>query len=161
MSSINNKQTTLNGKISFNGVGLHTGKSTKVTLCPAEANHGYKFQRTDVENDIIIEADCDLVTDTSRGTTLEKEGVSISTVEHVLAALVGCEVDNALIQIDGPMAVHGVELQQQRVHFRVAHRVVDECNLRAALQQRADRQLAHAAHSVDGVGGHVSILGFV
>src|SRR6056300_529316 len=102
MSSINNKQTTLNGKISFNGVGLHTGKPTKVTLCPAEANHGYKFQRTDVENDVIIEADCDLVTDTSRGTTLEKNGASISTVEHVLAALVGSEVDNALIQIDGP-----------------------------------------------------------
>lgn len=139
MSSINNKQTTLNGKISFNGVGLHTGKSTKVTLCPAESNHGYKFQRTDVENDIIIEADCDLVTDTSRGTTLEKEGVSISTVEHVLAALVGCEVDNALIQIDGPEMpimdgssiefvkgineIGTVELDEQKEYFEIPYNI--------------------------------------
>ncbi|MEC8693458.1 MAG: UDP-3-O-acyl-N-acetylglucosamine deacetylase, partial [Bacteroidota bacterium] len=139
MSSINNKQTTLNGTISFNGVGLHTGKSTKVTLCPAEANHGYKFQRTDVENNIIIDADCDLVTDTSRGTTLEKEGVSISTVEHVLAALVGCEVDNALIQIDGPEMpimdgssiefvksinkIGTVELDEQKEYFEIPYNI--------------------------------------
>lgn len=100
--SNNNKQTTLKDTLSFSGVGLHTGKSTTVSLCPAPANHGYKFQRTDLSDEILIEADCDLVTDTSRGTTLEKDGISISTVEHVLAALVGCEIDNALIKVDGP-----------------------------------------------------------
>ena len=102
MSNINPKQTTLKEAISFEGRGLHTGAKVKVTLCPAEAYHGYKFQRTDLPEQPVIEADCDLVTDTSRGTTLEKNGASISTVEHVLAALVGSEVDNALIQIDGP-----------------------------------------------------------
>jgi UDP-3-O-[3-hydroxymyristoyl] N-acetylglucosamine deacetylase/3-hydroxyacyl-[acyl-carrier-protein] dehydratase len=102
MSNLNPKQTTLNESISFQGVGLHTGASVTVTLCPAPENHGYKFQRTDLPDQPIIEADCDLVTDTSRGTTLEKNGASVSTIEHVLASLVGMEVDNALICVDGP-----------------------------------------------------------
>ena len=102
MSNINPKQTTLKNSISFEGVGLHTGAKVVVTLCPAEAFHGYKFQRTDLPEQPIIEADCELVTDTSRGTTLEKNGASVSTVEHVLAALVGSEIDNALIQVNGP-----------------------------------------------------------
>lgn len=72
MSNINPKQTTLKEAISFDGVGLHTGAKVTVTLCPAEAYHGYKFQRVDLADQPIIEADCDLVTDTSRGTTLEK-----------------------------------------------------------------------------------------
>jgi UDP-3-O-[3-hydroxymyristoyl] N-acetylglucosamine deacetylase/3-hydroxyacyl-[acyl-carrier-protein] dehydratase len=102
MSNLNPKQTTLNKSISFQGVGLHTGANVTVTLCPAAENHGYKFQRTDLPDQPIIEADCDLVTDTSRGTTLEKNGASVSTIEHVLASLVGMEVDNVLICVDGP-----------------------------------------------------------
>ena len=102
MSNLNPKQTTLNKSISFQGVGLHTGANVTVTLCPAPENHGYKFQRTDLPDQPIIEADCDLVTDTSRGTTLEKNGASVSTIEHVLASLVGMEVDNVLICVDGP-----------------------------------------------------------
>lgn len=102
MSNLNPKQTTLNESISFHGVGLHTGAKVTVTLCPAPENHGYKFQRTDLPDQPIIEADCDLVTDTSRGTTLEKNGASVSTIEHVLASLVGMEVDNVLICVDGP-----------------------------------------------------------
>ena len=102
MGKINQKQTTLNESIQFQGVGLHTGASVTVTLVPATDNHGYKFQRVDLDEQPIIEADCDLVTDTSRGTTLEKNGAKISTVEHMLAALVATEVDNVLIQVDGP-----------------------------------------------------------
>ncbi len=102
MGKINQKQTTLNESIQFKGVGLHTGESVTVTLVPASDNHGYKFQRIDLDGQPIIEADCDLVTDTSRGTTLEKNGAKISTVEHMLAALVATEVDNVLIQVDGP-----------------------------------------------------------
>lgn len=96
------KQTTLKGKIEFRGVGLHTGTDTLMVVLPAPENHGYRFQRMDVEGYPVIEADCDLVVDTSRGTTLEKHGARVYTVEHILAALVGSEVDNALIQLSGP-----------------------------------------------------------
>jgi UDP-3-O-[3-hydroxymyristoyl] N-acetylglucosamine deacetylase / 3-hydroxyacyl-[acyl-carrier-protein] dehydratase len=96
------KQTTIKESVTIAGVGLHTGAEVKLTFVPAAANHGYKFQRVDLENQPIIEADCDLVVDTSRGTTLEKNGARVSTVEHALAALVGLEIDNVLLQIDGP-----------------------------------------------------------
>lgn len=102
MSKLNPKQTTLKSPVTLSGVGLHTGANVTLTFHPAPENHGYKFRRTDIAEQPIIEADCDLVTDTSRGTTLEKKGVKISTVEHVLAALVGCEIDNVLMDIDGP-----------------------------------------------------------
>ncbi|MFZ9755889.1 MAG: bifunctional UDP-3-O-[3-hydroxymyristoyl] N-acetylglucosamine deacetylase/3-hydroxyacyl-ACP dehydratase, partial [Bacteroidia bacterium] len=102
MTEINPKQTTLKTAVSLSGVGLHTGALVTVTIHPAEAHHYYKFRRTDLEGQPIIEADCDLVTDTSRGTTLEKNGATVSTIEHVLAALVGLEIDNALIDINGP-----------------------------------------------------------
>lgn len=96
------KQTTLKQAVTVSGVGLHTGAKVNLTFNPAPANHWYKFQRTDLEGQPIIEADCELVTDTSRGTTLEKGNVKVSTVEHALAALVGLEIDNVLLQIDGP-----------------------------------------------------------
>jgi UDP-3-O-[3-hydroxymyristoyl] N-acetylglucosamine deacetylase/3-hydroxyacyl-[acyl-carrier-protein] dehydratase len=96
------KQRTLKGVIQLTGVGLHTGATVNLKLCPASENHGYKFQRTDVEGEPIIPADCDLVTTTQRGTTLELGGVKVHTTEHVLAALYGCELDNVLIQLDGP-----------------------------------------------------------
>jgi len=66
------KQTTLKEAVTISGVGLHTGAAVNLTFCPAPENHGYKFQRVDLDNQPIIEADCDLVVDTSRGTTLEK-----------------------------------------------------------------------------------------
>ena len=96
------KQTTLKNSITVSGVGLHTGAVVNLTFSPAPVNHWYKFQRTDLEGQPIIEADCELVVDTSRGTTLEKNGARVSTVEHALAALVGLEIDNVLLEIDGP-----------------------------------------------------------
>ncbi len=96
------KQTTLKKAVTVSGVGLHTGANVQLTFMPAPVNHWYKFQRVDLENKPIIDADCDLVVDTSRGTTLEKNGARVSTVEHALAALVGLEIDNVLLQIDGP-----------------------------------------------------------
>ena len=96
------KQTTLKNSITVSGVGLHTGAIVNLTFSPAPANHWYKFQRIDLDGQPIIEADCELVVDTSRGTTLEKNGARVSTVEHALAALVGLEIDNVLLQIDGP-----------------------------------------------------------
>ncbi len=96
------KQRTLKQEIHFQGIGLHTGAKVNLTICPAQANHGYKFQRTDLENKPLIKADCDLVVDTNRGTTLEQNGARVHTVEHVLSALYANMVDNALIQVDGP-----------------------------------------------------------
>src|SRR4051812_7683214 len=96
------KQTTLKSSVTISGVGLHTGQKVNLTFKPAPENHGYKFQRIDVPSKPIIEADVDNVIDTERGTTIGKDGVKVSTVEHVLAALAGLEIDNVLMEIDGP-----------------------------------------------------------
>lgn len=95
-------QRTLKSSVSLSGIGLHTGAKVNVTIVPAAENHGYKFQRIDVDGKPIIKADADLVISTERGTTLEQNGVRVHTTEHLLAALYGMQVDNALIQIDGP-----------------------------------------------------------
>lgn len=96
------KQHTLNSAVSISGTGLHTGINVDMTLKPANAGFGYQFQRIDLPGQPIIKADCELVTDTSRGTTLEDNGARVSTVEHILAALVGMGVDNCLIELNGP-----------------------------------------------------------
>jgi UDP-3-O-[3-hydroxymyristoyl] N-acetylglucosamine deacetylase/3-hydroxyacyl-[acyl-carrier-protein] dehydratase len=96
------KQRTLKSPIKLQGVGLHTGEKVTLEICPAPDNHGYKFQRIDLEGSPIIKADADLVVATDRGTTLESNGARVYTTEHVLAALYGCQVDNALIKLDGP-----------------------------------------------------------
>ena len=99
---MNNKQHTITKAVTLSGVGLHTGVVANLTFLPAPANHGIKFQRVDLPGQPIADADVDYVVDTSRGTTIEHNGARINTVEHVLAALVGLEIDNILIQLDGP-----------------------------------------------------------
>ena len=96
------KQHTLAEFISISGTGLHTGINVDMTLRPANPGFGFQFQRMDLVGTLPIKADCDLVTDTSRGTTLEQGNVKINTVEHILAALVGMGVDNCLIEVNGP-----------------------------------------------------------
>ncbi|MCU0389393.1 MAG: bifunctional UDP-3-O-[3-hydroxymyristoyl] N-acetylglucosamine deacetylase/3-hydroxyacyl-ACP dehydratase, partial [Chitinophagaceae bacterium] len=96
------KQHTLKSSVSINGTGLHTGAFVHMTLKPANPGYGFQFQRIDLPGQPIIKADCDFVTDTSRGTTLEANGGKVSTVEHILAALVGTGIDNCLIEINGP-----------------------------------------------------------
>lgn len=96
------KQHTLSQSISISGTGLHTGVLVDMTLHPANPGYGIQFQRVDLLNQPVIKADCDLVTDTSRGTTLQVGDAKVSTVEHILAALVGLGVDNALIELNGP-----------------------------------------------------------
>ena len=101
---LNHKQQTIKKSVTLSGVGLHTGVVTKMTFLPAKPNHGIKFQRIDLPGSPIIDADCDNVVDVSRGTTIEQSGARISTIEHTLAALTGLEIDNVLIQVDGPEA---------------------------------------------------------
>ena len=94
------KQKTIKGEISLTGVGLHTGKEVTITFRPAPINNGFTFVRKDLEGNPIIEADANYVVNTQRGTNLEKLGVKIQTPEHVLAALVGCDLDNVIIELD-------------------------------------------------------------
>lgn len=96
------KQHTLSKSVSISGTGLHTGINVDMTLRPANPGFGFQFQRIDIPGSDPIKADCDLVTDTSRGTTLEQGNVKVSTVEHILAALTGLGVDNCLIEVNGP-----------------------------------------------------------
>ena len=94
------KQTTIAGEITLKGVGLHTGQEVIMTFKPAPVNNGYSFVRVDLEGHPIIEADASYVINTQRGTNLEKKGVFIQTSEHVLAAFVGCDVDNVIIELN-------------------------------------------------------------
>jgi len=94
------KQTTIFKPVSLSGVGLHTGQEVKLTFMPAKANNGYTFTRVDLDGNPIIEANINFVTSTQRGTVLEKNGVTIQTCEHVLAALVGLEIDNVNIELN-------------------------------------------------------------
>ncbi|RSK38698.1 bifunctional UDP-3-O-[3-hydroxymyristoyl] N-acetylglucosamine deacetylase/3-hydroxyacyl-ACP dehydratase [Mangrovimonas spongiae] len=94
------KQKTIKTPVSLTGVGLHTGKNVTLTFTPAPVNTGFAFKRVDLEGMPIIEADANYVTNTQRGTCLEKNGVVIQTSEHVLAALVGLDYDNIIIELD-------------------------------------------------------------
>jgi UDP-3-O-[3-hydroxymyristoyl] N-acetylglucosamine deacetylase/3-hydroxyacyl-[acyl-carrier-protein] dehydratase len=94
------KQKTINTEITLTGVGLHTGNEVTMTFKPASINNGFTFVRTDLEGKPIIEADANYVVNTQRGTNLEKLGVKIQTPEHVLAALVGCDLDNVIIELN-------------------------------------------------------------
>ena len=98
---MSNKQTTIKKQTTLEGVGIHTGNEVKLTFKPAPADFGYIFKRIDMTNQPEIEALSKYVVDTQRGTTLEKDGVKLKTIEHVLAALVGLEIDNVIIEING------------------------------------------------------------
>ena len=95
-----NKQTTIKSSVSLVGVGIHTGQDVKLTFNPAKSDTGYVFKRVDIDGKPLIEALSKYVINTQRGTTLEKSGVKLKTIEHVLAALVGLEIDNVLIEIN-------------------------------------------------------------
>lgn len=95
-------QTTIAKEVTLKGVGLHTGAEVIMTFYPAAENTGYRFRRADLEGQPIIPAEAQYVINTQRGTNLEKDGVSIQTSEHVLAALVGLQIDNVLIELNAP-----------------------------------------------------------
>jgi UDP-3-O-[3-hydroxymyristoyl] N-acetylglucosamine deacetylase/3-hydroxyacyl-[acyl-carrier-protein] dehydratase len=134
------KQRTLAKEVSPSGKGLHSGINVTITFKPAPANHGYKFCRVDLPGKPIIDALAEHVTDTSRGTTLVQNNASVATIEHVLAALHGMQVDNVLIELDGPEApiMSGasskfieaineagmVELKEERNYFVVKQKIV-------------------------------------
>jgi UDP-3-O-[3-hydroxymyristoyl] N-acetylglucosamine deacetylase/3-hydroxyacyl-[acyl-carrier-protein] dehydratase len=96
------KQSTINKAVSVSGIGLHTGEQVTLTFQPAPVNHGYKFKRVDVEGHPLVNADVNRVVSTQRGTTLKNGKIQVSTVEHVLSALRGLQLDNILMELDGP-----------------------------------------------------------
>jgi UDP-3-O-[3-hydroxymyristoyl] N-acetylglucosamine deacetylase / 3-hydroxyacyl-[acyl-carrier-protein] dehydratase len=96
------KQKTIKEPVSVSGVGLHTGKTINLTFKPAKENTGIKFLRTDIGPEAFIEADANLVIDTSRGTSIGRDNIRVATVEHVLAALTGIGIDNVIVEVDQP-----------------------------------------------------------
>ncbi len=96
------KQRTVREPVELSGVGLHTGEQVDLKIHPAPGEHGYKFQRTDLDEKPVIPANVDHVVSTERGTTIGKGEAQVHTTEHVLAALYGMQVDNALIEVNGP-----------------------------------------------------------
>lgn len=136
---MNVRQKTIKQEISASGVGLHTGANVTLTFCPAPENHGFKFQRIDLDGHPIIEADADNVTDTSRGTTLTQNGASVSTVEHVMASLIGMDLDNVLIKLDGPETpiMDGSSIQ-----------FVDLLEEVGTVEQNADREYFTIPHNI-------------
>lgn len=137
-------QHTIKEEITIAGNGIHTGQSVTMVLKPAEPNTGIQFQRVDLPEKTIIKADVDNVIETNRSTTLEVNGARVSTIEHLMAALVGMQVDNVLIEIDGSevpildgssepfveaMMKVGVEQQDAaKVYYEIRHNItfVDE-----------------------------------
>ena len=97
---MSDKQKTIKKSFSISGTGLHTGNVVNLSFHPAPENFGYKFRRTDLGSDNEVPADVDHVVDTSRGTSIEYKGIRIDTIEHVLAALAGLGIDNALVELD-------------------------------------------------------------
>ncbi len=96
------KQRTLAAPISFEGKGLHTGLQVNMRVCPAEDNTGIVFRRVDLEDCPEVPALCEFVTDTSRGTTIERGAAKVSTIEHIMSALWTLDVDNAIVEINAP-----------------------------------------------------------
>ena len=94
------QQRTIKQPVSMSGVGLHTGSISSMTFKPAPENYGIRFRRIDLDGSPEVPADVDHVVDISRGTTIELGEARIHTVEHVMAALAGLQIDNVLIELD-------------------------------------------------------------
>lgn len=122
------------------GLGLHTGREVTLTFKPAPENHGYKFLRVDMAEKPVVEALADHVFDTTRGTTLKKDGVSVGTVEHTLAALYGLQIDNVLIELDGPEA----PIMDGSARF-----FVEALKTAGIEEQQADREYYHISGPVE------------
>ena len=94
------KQKTIRKPVTIKGRGLHTGLDVELTFKPAPENYGYKFKRVDLDNQPIVHAIIENVDDTSRGTSIRENRIKIGTVEHVLSAIYGLEIDNILMEIN-------------------------------------------------------------
>lgn len=137
-------QHTIKGEVSISGAGIHTGKFVTLTIKPAKPNSGIQFQRIDLPEKPVIKADVDNVVETNRSTTLEANGGRVGTVEHLMAALTGMQIDNALIEINGEevpildgsagefidyLSNAGIEKQnEEKIYYNIHHNIslIDE-----------------------------------
>jgi UDP-3-O-[3-hydroxymyristoyl] N-acetylglucosamine deacetylase / 3-hydroxyacyl-[acyl-carrier-protein] dehydratase len=137
-------QHTLKEEVIISGAGIHTGKSVTMRIQPAEPNTGINFQRIDLTGKPIVKADVDNVIETNRSTTIEANGARVGTIEHLMAALMGMQIDNALIEIDGEevpildgssqifienLSKSGVQKQSaEKIYYKIQHNIsfVDE-----------------------------------
>ncbi|PYK98804.1 MAG: hypothetical protein DME19_11125, partial [Verrucomicrobia bacterium] len=94
------QQQTLRETVSFEGVGLHSGNKVSMSFLPAPPNSGIRFRRVDLDGRPEVEARLENVSDTTRSTTLSKGNIRIHTVEHLMAALAGCGIDNVIVELD-------------------------------------------------------------
>lgn len=133
------KQRTIASEVSFSGVGLHTGSLTAVTLKPAPVNSGIVFQRVDMEGKPCIPANVDYVVDVSRGTTIGIGNARVHTVEHALAAMVGCGIDNLLVEMDAEELPNG---------DGSAMPVLEQLRKAGIVEQNAERQYIEVDHPV-------------
>lgn len=133
------KQRTLSKEFTLRGKGLHTGVDATVTFRPAPCDHGYKIRRVDLKGSPIIKASAENVINTQRSTVLSADGMQVATIEHALAALYGCEIDNCLIEINSfefPILegssdiyvknIYGVGVEEQakeRIYYEVDHEI--------------------------------------
>ncbi|MBP7390312.1 MAG: bifunctional UDP-3-O-[3-hydroxymyristoyl] N-acetylglucosamine deacetylase/3-hydroxyacyl-ACP dehydratase [Chitinophagales bacterium] len=140
-------QQTIKQEISLTGVGLHTGQNVTVKFVPAPVNHGIKFQRIDLEGQPFINADCDLVTTVQRGTTLEKGNAMVATVEHVMSSLVGLQIDNCLVQ------VNGIEMPIMDGSARYFVEALEKVGMQEQSEEREVFELRKNIHYVDKESG--------
>ena len=135
-------QTTINTPFTLSGPGLHTGKFTHTTIKPGEVNSGIVFCRTDFEGGKTIAAVADNVTDTNHGTTIATDGASVSTIEHLMSALHGMRIDNAIVEVDGP---------EVPILDGSARLWVEQIQKVGTVQQNAERRYLHLKESVEWV----------
>lgn len=133
-------QTTINTPFTLSGPGLHTGKFTHTTIKPGEVNSGIVFCRTDFEGGKTIAAVADNVTDTNHGTTIANDGASVSTIEHLMSALHGMRIDNAIVEVDGP---------EVPILDGSARLWVEQIQKVGTVQQNAERRYLHLKESVE------------
>lgn len=135
-------QTTINTPFTLSGPGLHTGKFTHTTIKPGEVNSGIVFCRTDFEGGKTIVAVADNVTDTNHGTTIANDGASVSTIEHLMSALHGMRIDNAIVEVDGP---------EVPILDGSARLWVEQIQKVGTVQQNAERRYLHLKECVEWV----------
>jgi UDP-3-O-[3-hydroxymyristoyl] N-acetylglucosamine deacetylase/3-hydroxyacyl-[acyl-carrier-protein] dehydratase len=143
-STENHFQQTIKQEVSIAGAGIHTGQSVTITIKPADTGTGVNFQRVDLPGKPMVKADVDNVIETNRSTTIEANGARIGTIEHLMAALTGMQVDNAIIEINGEevpildgssqvfidhISKAGIQKQDaEKVYYKIQHNIsfVDE-----------------------------------
>ncbi len=148
---MSDKQKTIQNEVTLNGTGLHTGKKVVITFKPAEENTGYVFKRVDLEGKPEIRALAENVVETSRSTVLFQNNATVATVEHVMSAVFGMDIDNLIIEIDGP---------ETPILDGSSKYYVDSLLKAGIIEQNAERKYFHITKEIkfenNGVGTSVT-----